>query len=317
MSTFDARVVIGPVQVCGLLSAALFGSLACQTYLYFARFANDHIALKATVSAVILIQLGHFVCVISTLWTMTVSTYGDPYQLSVLPLALDLAVPLSGLTVFVVQSFYAFRLWRLTKNVFLPIFCQMLSVLAQISTFVVTAKAISMTNVVTFGEQQLGLIEVSFIARAACDLITTVGIAWGLKKQRVSDIRGTSTMIDRLIKWTIETGLITSVMAFTLATWFLVLKQQNFMWIGVWLLWPDVVGNTLLASLNRRWLLRDNAPRTGTQSYDMNTIVFSTRAAQPQADPLESFKDRDIQAFQEAEHAINPGQKPIHIRAIV
>lgn len=35
---------------------------------------------------------------------MTVSTYGDPSQLTVLPLAADLLVPLSGTTVFIVQA---------------------------------------------------------------------------------------------------------------------------------------------------------------------------------------------------------------------
>ncbi|KAG1797641.1 uncharacterized protein BJ212DRAFT_1488885 [Suillus subaureus] len=134
---------------------------------------------------------------------MTVSTYGDPSQLTVLPLAADLAVPLSGLTVFIVQSFYAFRLWRLTRNAFLPILCQMLSLIAQISTFVVTAKAISMTDLVDFGNNQMLLVELSFVARAACDLITTAGIAWSLKKERDSGIGGTVTMIDLLIKWTI------------------------------------------------------------------------------------------------------------------
>ncbi|KAG1777824.1 hypothetical protein EV702DRAFT_1101182 [Suillus placidus] len=150
------------------------------------------------------------------LWTMTVSTYGDPSQLTVLPLAADLAVLLSGLTVFMVQSFYAFRLWRLTRNVFLPILCQMLSVIAQTSTFVVTANAISMTDLTDFGNNQMLLIELSFIARAACDLITTAGIAWGLKKERYSAIRDTVTMIDQLIKWTIETGLVTRYLAFFL-----------------------------------------------------------------------------------------------------
>jgi hypothetical protein len=38
------------------------------------------------------------------LWTMTVSTYGDLSQLAVLPLATDLLVPFSGLTVFIVQA---------------------------------------------------------------------------------------------------------------------------------------------------------------------------------------------------------------------
>jgi len=47
---FDARLVIGPIQVGGLLSAALFGCLSCQSYVYFSRFTNDHFALKAAVS---------------------------------------------------------------------------------------------------------------------------------------------------------------------------------------------------------------------------------------------------------------------------
>jgi hypothetical protein len=34
---------------------------------------------------------------------MTVSTYGDPSQLRVFPLAADLAIPLSAFTAFIVQ----------------------------------------------------------------------------------------------------------------------------------------------------------------------------------------------------------------------
>lgn len=296
-SIFDPRLVIGPIQVCGLLSAVLFGCLACQSYLYFARFRNDHLALKATVSAVILIQLGHLVCVISMLWTMTVSTYGDPSQLTVLPLAADLLIPLSSLTVFIVQSFYVFRLWRLTGNVFLPILCQILSVIAQIAAFLLTGRAISMTDLTNFGNNQMPLIELSFVARAVCDLITTAGIAWGLRMKRDSKIKDTVTMVDRLIVWTIETGLVTSLMALTLAAWLLTLKQQDdFLWVGFWLLWPDVVGNSLLVSLNRRLLLRDRALRSDTQSctFALSAVVFNTGVAQSEADPSENFKDRDL-----------------------
>jgi hypothetical protein len=50
-----------------------------------------------------LIQLGQFVCIMLTLWTMTVSTYGDPSQLNVLPLAADVALFFSSFTVFIVQ----------------------------------------------------------------------------------------------------------------------------------------------------------------------------------------------------------------------
>ncbi|KAG2089860.1 uncharacterized protein F5147DRAFT_725469 [Suillus discolor] len=288
-SDFNAELVIGPIQVCGMLSAALFGCLGCQSYLYFVRFRDDHLALKATVSAVILIQLGHFVCIISMLWTMTVSTYGDPSQLAVLPIATDVAIPLSGFTVVIVQSFYAFRLWKLSRNVFLLILCQILSVIAQTSTCVLAARAISMTNIADFQHNQLLLIELTFIARATCDLITTAGIAWGLKKRRYPEIEDTVTIIDQLFKWTIETGLVTSLVALTLATLLPALKQPNYSGIGLWLLWPNVVGNTLLASLNRRSLLRDRFSTSDTQSCSCtsSTIVFNTGATQSQADPPE------------------------------
>ncbi|KAG1821228.1 hypothetical protein EV424DRAFT_1539270 [Suillus variegatus] len=199
--------IIEPTQVGGLLSAALFGCLACQSYLYFTRFASDGFALKAAVSAILLIQLGQFVCIIITLRTMTVNAYSDPSRLSILPLAADLVIMLSGFTVFISHSFYAFRLWRLTRSLFLPVLCGMLSVVAQISLIILSVRAISMTDIMTFIDSQIVLIALSWIARAICDYITTIGVTWSLQKGRVSGFRDTATMVDRLIYWTLETAL--------------------------------------------------------------------------------------------------------------
>ncbi|KAG1871245.1 hypothetical protein DFJ58DRAFT_763014 [Suillus subalutaceus] len=320
-SDFDASVVIGPVQVFGLLSSALFGCLACQSYVYFAKFTSDGLALKATVSAVLLIQLGHFVCIMSMLWTMTVSTYGDPSQLNVFPLAADMVILLSSFTVSIVQSFYAFRLWKLSRNVSLSILCQMFSVVAQISTFILSARAFSMTDLTMFEARQSLLIMLAFTTRAVCDWITTAGIAWNLKKKRGSDIIDTTTMIDRLIYWTIETALITSLLAVTVIILLLVLKQ-NYVWFGAWLTWPNVIGNSMLISLNRRLLLQETRmpSRSHVQSRDgglSTNIVFRAEATQPQTVPL-----KNLNVSQEAEHPIDQEQwqdcKPvIHLRECV
>lgn len=303
-NNFDPRLVIGPTQVCGLLSAVLFGCLACQSYVYFARFTSDHFALKVTVSAVILLQLGHFVCIISILWTMTVSSYGDPSQLMALPVAIVVAIPLSGSTVFIVQSFYIFRLWKFTRNVFIPILCGILAVGAQILTLILMATATSMTDLMTFGDLQFLLIAILFIVRAACDMVTAVGTAWSLRKKRCYGIKNMATKIDQLVWWTIETGLITSLMATALAIWFLVVKQ-NYVWFGVWLMWPNVVGNSLLTSLNRRLLLRQGWRGDARSRGDSNTIVFRAGAIQSQADPLENFRNLDVEMFQEVEGSTN------------
>ncbi|KAG1812120.1 uncharacterized protein BJ212DRAFT_472456 [Suillus subaureus] len=170
-NNFDLRLVIGPTQVCGLLSAVLFGCLACQSFMYFARFTSDHFALKVTVSAVTcascliwflhclnigvfysLLQRGHFICIISTLWTMTISSYGDPSQLMALPVAIVVAIPLSGFTVFIVQLFYIFRLWKFTRNVLIPILCGILAMGAQILTLILAVTATSTTDLMAFGD---------------------------------------------------------------------------------------------------------------------------------------------------------------------
>ncbi|KAG2135443.1 hypothetical protein DEU56DRAFT_392069 [Suillus clintonianus] len=321
VTDFNARLVIGPIQVGGLLSAALFGCLACQSYVYFARFTNDHLTLKAAVSAVMLIQLGHFVCMISTLWTMTVSTYGNPSRLRVLPLAADLAIPLSAFTAFIVQTFYAFRLWRLSENIFLPVLCETLSVVAQVSTLILSPRAFYMTDLTTFEDSQIVLITLSFVARATCDVVTSAAIAWSLNKKRINNFGDTMTMIDRLVYWTIETGLATSLMAVITAVLFLVL-EQNFVWFGAWLMLPNVVGNSLLASFNRRLLLREaqGSSRSGdTQSRNsgLNTLVFKTEARQPQAYILENFKNRDIEVFQDVGCSIDQESRRVSRPAVV
>lgn len=311
--------IIGPTQVGGLLSATLFGCLACQTYLYFARFTSDGLALKITVSAISLLQLGQFVCIITILWTMTVSTYGDPSRLNVLPLAADLTIILSGFTAFIVQSFYAFRLWKLTRNIFLPILCEIISVVAQTSMLILSARAIYMKDLTTFMDSQIVLISLGWLARGACDFITTAGIAWTLKKKRVSDFSDMVTRVDRLIYWTLETALITSLMSVAMTTLFIV-KRQNFVWFGVWLIYPNVVGNSLLASLNRRLLLRGTrrASRDDTQSRGgLKTIGFKAGVTQSHTFSLENFNSRDVEAVQEIESFINQEQKWVSKPAVV
>lgn len=311
--------IIGPTQVGGLLSVTLFGCLACQTYLYFARFTSDGLALKITVSVISLLQLGQFVCIILILWTMTVSTYGDPSRLNVLPLAADLTIILSGFTAFIVQSFYAFRLWKLTRNIFLPILCEIISVVAQTSMLILSARAIYMKDLTTFMDSQIVLISLGWLARGACDFITTAGIAWTLKKKRVSDFSDMVTRVDRLIYWTLETALITSLMSVAMTTLFIV-KRQNFVWFGVWLIYPNVVGNSLLASLNRRLLLRGTrrASRDDTQSRGgLKTIGFKAGVTQSHTFSLENFNSRDVEAVQEIESFINQEQKWVSKPAVV
>jgi hypothetical protein len=88
---------------------------------------------------------------------------------------------------------------------------------------------------------------------------------------------------------------------------FLVLKQ-NFVWFGAWLLLPNVIGNSLLASLNRRLLLRETQiASTQSRGYSFNTNMFRAGYNQSQTDltDLKDLKDRNVEVFQEAERSMD------------
>lgn len=99
-----------------------------------------------------------------------------------------------------------------------------------------------------------------------------------------------------------------------------IVKRQNFVWFGVWLIYPNVVGNSLLASLNRRLLLRGTrrASRDDTQSRGgLKTIGFKAGVTQSHTFSLENFNSRDVEAVQETESFINQEQKWVSKPAVV
>jgi hypothetical protein len=60
---FDPRLVIGPMQIGALLSAALYGCFVAQTFMYFKLFPKDPPTLKLIASFCrIVIQSYSYVC---------------------------------------------------------------------------------------------------------------------------------------------------------------------------------------------------------------------------------------------------------------
>ncbi|KAG1744776.1 hypothetical protein EDB19DRAFT_1826921 [Suillus lakei] len=99
---FDSRLIIGPMQIGALVTAALFGCIVIQSYVYFTKFV-DSLGFKATVKSHKSGD-GHRISiwtrtVMLTLWAMTVTAYDDPSELNVLP-----GIAMTSLTRFVVEQ---------------------------------------------------------------------------------------------------------------------------------------------------------------------------------------------------------------------
>lgn len=261
---FNAYIMIGPVVLGALVNACLFGGLVIQTYVYHANFPNDHRVVKLTVAAILASQTAHVICVSATLWKAAVSGYGNPLTLSVFPLGADAAILFTAITGTLVESCFAFRLWKLSKTLTLPLISLALCLLAQSIALTMTVKAFAMTNLLTFETDENKLITLSLTSRLVCELTLTLSMAWYLRKQRSSAFVRTTTIIDRLVLWTLETGLMTSLVVVLVMSFFLAMKQ-NYIWVGLYATLATVNANSLLASLNGRLILR-----VPNQSLNMN-----------------------------------------------
>lgn len=295
VAAFNASIIVGPVVLGTLVDTCLFGCLVIQTYVYYASFANDHRAIKYTVAAVFAIQIAHVMCVSATLWNTAVSAYDDPSKLQIFPLSAAATTLFTGITGALVESYFAFRLWKLSKRYFLPLLSLVLCVIAQVVSLVITVQAFKTSSIAVFEIDQNTSITLALTSRVLCDLILTMSMAWYLKKQK-SEYSRTTSMIDRLVLWTIETGLITSVVAVLVISFFLAMKQ-NYIWVGLYAILASVNANSLLASLNGRLIFRsvtNKNLRMGTLSGSggghNKQHPFVINVTQTARSPLEVFK---------------------------
>ncbi|KAG1755402.1 hypothetical protein EDB19DRAFT_402838 [Suillus lakei] len=269
VAAFNASIIVGPVVLGTLFDACLFGCLVIQTYVYYANFANDHRVIKVTVAAVFATQIAHMMCVSATLWNTAVNAYDDPSKLQILPLTACATILFTGITGALVESYFAFRLWKLSRKLLLPLLSLVLCVIAQVVSLVITVRAFNTTSIAAFETDQNTSITLALTSRVLCDTILTLSMAWYLRKQRSVFSRTTST-IDRLVLWTIETGLITSLVAVLVISFFLAMKQ-NYIWVGFYAILASVNGNSLLASLNGRLIFRS----VTNESLGMSTLSGS------------------------------------------
>ncbi|KAG2152519.1 hypothetical protein BD769DRAFT_45376 [Suillus cothurnatus] len=242
--------------------------LSCRSDLcLLCKFPNDHRAMKLTVAAVLASQIAHVICVSATLWNAVVSGYGNPLTLLIFPLGADAVILFTAITGGLVESSFAFRLWKLSKSLTLPLISLALCLLTQSIALAMTVKAFVMTSLVTFATDENILITLSFTSRLVCELTLTQSMVWYLRKQRSSTFSRTTTKIDRMVLWTLETGLITSLVVVFIMSFFLAMKQ-NYIWIGMYAILATVNANSLLASLNGRLIIRS----VPNDSFNMNTL---------------------------------------------
>ncbi|OJA19252.1 hypothetical protein AZE42_05986 [Rhizopogon vesiculosus] len=273
-----------------VISATLYGVTCVQTWYYFTRYGSDPWYIKFMVAAVLLSDSVHQALITHTgeygyicmdfkaeheviVYTYLVTDFGIVEDLGTLVWSLIVEVLFNGFTALMVQSFLTMRVYRLSNKSIVATASVLSLVIGEFVLVVIyVAKAINFTTFAQLTELKSLSMSVNALA-AAGDVLIAVFLCTLLQQSRTG-FRRSDTMISKLILFSINTGLLTSVCAvmslISITVW-----PGTFIYIAFYFCLGRLYCNSLLATLNARKSLRGDS-RDENMSLSLQGIQKST-----------------------------------------
>ncbi|KAI6111827.1 hypothetical protein EDD16DRAFT_1710173 [Pisolithus croceorrhizus] len=227
--------ILGPIIIGTVLSGVLYGSAIVQVYLYYQRFPADDWKIKSLVAFEISIQTIHLAF------------------LTVFPTPTVIAIILCSPIAVAVQGYFVLRVYRLSEQPLLLIIGGVLVIskcalhlVFSIAAYIVRDAAPLVRN---WGWSITGFLVLSI----ACDTLIATALSHHLRLRKTGFNR-TSRIIDLIIVYTLATGLINSTTELAEAICFWTM-DDNYVWLGLYVVESGLYTNSLLAALNSRTLL--------------------------------------------------------------
>ncbi|KAJ6604032.1 hypothetical protein B0H10DRAFT_2078182 [Mycena sp. CBHHK59/15] len=272
MSPSFLDLTLGPIVNATLIITFILGVVTMQAYTYIRSFPNDTIILKSLVTAIWFMQLAFTTCLCQGVYTMTVTYFGQVLHLLRIPVAMTGAVVIGILIAHSVQIFFIYRIYKFSRALYVSITLWFFAACLHGISLTAAAEVIKLDSIPLLQEEWKWLFTFLFVGDAALDLLIAATLCFYLKKQIQSiPLRNTTILIDRLLSYTIQTGLVTSLVAVAAAVMFIAMPE-NYMWTAFFICMPGFFASALLANLNNRLNFRQPDSSVTSPSQAMNTF---------------------------------------------
>ncbi|KIM78607.1 hypothetical protein PILCRDRAFT_824240 [Piloderma croceum F 1598] len=254
MGGFNPHITVGPLEGGVIVSSLLFGAVTIQVDVYCRKYPHDRWPLKTLVAFVWLLELAHTVCIMDSLFVMTIKQRGQTIEGT--PKSFSAGFFFSGCVGPVVQAFFANRAAKCFDKPHLAILCWTLAVFRFLCSIVMTATSFTRPTIAQFDARWQWVVTTALVNEVCVDLLIATSLCYFLmQNRRLSIHKRTIRLLDRLIAMTVSTGLITSVMAIIILICFLTMPE-NYLWLALAMCQAKLFSNSMLASLNGRSMLR-------------------------------------------------------------
>lgn len=264
---------IGTILIAIILAMFMFGILSLQVYVYLISYPNDSRLQRYFVRAVWVVDLAHTVLISAMAYHYMVTNFANPSALEHIHWTLDVALIIEAILTLLVQSFLAYRTYRIQKK--FPIFVVILFFSFAQLAFGSATGVYSLLKVKTFEQVQLTIPRVLATVWCAtaviCDVLTMFGLVSTLNQSRTG-FRRSDHIISKLSKWAIETGIATALFAIADLIFFVFVHNLAHLIFNFVL--AKLYTNTMMSTLNARQSLNRNV--SGAEVYESGH-EFSSR----------------------------------------
>ncbi|KAJ7604443.1 hypothetical protein DFH06DRAFT_314711 [Mycena polygramma] len=242
----------GPVLVGYLLHWGLFGTLSIQLYLYYQAFPNDRLFNKCLVYTIYAIEFVQTMLMTDAAFSSFAYGFGDVSALDDVHFEWLTVPVMSGIVAFIGQSFYAYRLYKLSKSRWLPLLIVVISLTSTVGAFCAGSFSFKVGADLALVQSKSNYgIGIWLGGAAFVDIMIALLLTYYLWKHDTG-FRGTHALVARTIRLTIETGSITALVAITDVTLFFCFPGKPY-FIAAGSILPKLYANTIFAVLNARF----------------------------------------------------------------
>ncbi|KAJ8502812.1 hypothetical protein ONZ45_g11416 [Pleurotus djamor] len=233
MSLSEIKLTVGALQVAVIITGYLLGCSAVQTYIYFKNFQKDLRRIHHLVSTLMILETAQQVCLIHTVYVLSIENWGKDDVMEHVPGSLTAAVVLHVLDAYFVENFYFWRIFKLTGKRWPSMVASFLSLvrLAGWLAFAVKGAQLGFSSQ-ALTEHWMWLIVTLLFGIFLSNGFISSAILLFFYNNRVNALKSTKQMLDQLITWTIETCLITELFYAAAIILFLTVKN-SFVWLVV------------------------------------------------------------------------------------
>ncbi|KAJ7292697.1 hypothetical protein C8J57DRAFT_1703604 [Mycena rebaudengoi] len=303
----EVGVLYAPFLGGMMVGCFLFGITISQTIIYFRNFRDDALSLRALVGTALIVDTFHFVMVSEGVhnWYIFCKLPQNYALLTTFHWSLGASIIATYLITSLVQMLYILRVYKLSKSIVVALVLGALSVIqlafglceairVQIypdsNCNLVLWEELFATNSLLSLHKPRGQIggSVELASTTLCDVGISLSLWFYLHRGRTGFAK-TEKMIDRLILYMVNLGLLTSVASLLTLILFLVMPH-SFAFVALTLIRSKLYCNAMLVTLNYREAIR-TALHGGT-NINTNTHQTSNFFQDVELDGMRSYNNK-------------------------